>query len=573
MERYLLEEALNNAHNGVIVIDKETQITYCNDAACKLLGISRDDTINKKIKEVVPRTEMDQVVKDGMPRLNRQVELENRVIISNRTPLKKNGEIVGAVAVFQDITELREAIQELTITKDLLDKLETSLEHLSEGIIMVDKNGYITNITDSYCDFLKIDKNHVIGKHVTEVIKNTRMHKVLETGKAEIGDIQKINGKDVIVMRIPIKSDNKIIGAVGQVMFQDVSELARLASKLNVVEKKLEYYQQEYKKWQKSKYNINHIIGNSSEIKKLKSMINKVAQYPSTVLIRGESGTGKELIAHAIHEAGPRSESALVRVNCAAIPKELLEAELFGYEEGSFTGAKKKGKPGKFELAEGGTIFLDEIGDMPQEMQVKLLRVLQEKEVDRVGGTEIISINTRVIASTNRDLEAMLEQGSFRYDLFYRLNVVTLRLPPLREMRDDILEISSYILNQLNEELGTEIKSISGQVKELFMNYPWPGNVRELRNVLERAVNVMEGPEIELKDLPLYLQEFSISQEEHKKEQVVYSLLTKELETAEKKVISKALKISGNNKREAAKLLNIHRATLYRKIQKYGIQA
>jgi len=570
MKSCIEEFALNAVHNGIIMIDRDALVTFCNDAACQLIGIPRKEIIGQKLKSIIPETKLDQVLEKGVPQLHKQVKLKDRVIISNRTPLIEDGKIVGAVAIFEDVTDLKEALKELTTTKEFLQKLETGLEHLPEGIIMVDTAGYITSITNSYCEFLGVKKEQVIGKHVTKVIENTRMHEVVQTGIPEIGDMQRIKDKDVVVMRIPIRVNGEIVGAIGQLMFQDVSDLTKLAAKLQITEKKLEYYKQEYQRWQKSRYSIKNIIGKSQEVIKLKEMVNKVAQYHSTILLRGESGTGKELIAHAIHEASNRGNAPFVRVNCAAIPKELLEAELFGYEEGSFTGAKKKGKPGKFELAEGGTIFLDEIGDMPLEMQVKLLRVLQEKEVERVGGAGVIPIDARVIASTNRNLEQMIAQKNFRYDLYYRLNVVTLLLPNLREMREDIEAITDYLIEQLNEEFGTRVDGISEEVRSLFMSYNWPGNVRELRNTLERAVNVIEGTRIRLKDLPIYLQE--LDQQPHR---LVAgdSMLNREIETAEKKAIVSALKKANYNKLKAARLLDVHRATLYRKMQKYGIQA
>ncbi len=570
MKSCIEEFALNAVHNGIIMIDRDALVTFCNDAACQLIGIPRKEIIGQKLKSIIPETKLDQVLEKGVPQLHKQVKLKDRVIISNRTPLIEDGKIVGAVAIFEDVTDLKEALKELTTTKEFLQKLETGLEHLPEGIIMVDTAGYITSITNSYCEFLGVKKEQVVGKHVTKVIENTRMHEVVQTGIPEIGDMQRIKDKDVVVMRIPIRVNGEIVGAIGQLMFQDVSDLTKLAAKLQITEKKLEYYKQEYQRWQKSRYSIKNIIGKSQEVIKLKEMVNKVAQYHSTILLRGESGTGKELIAHAIHEASNRGNAPFVRVNCAAIPKELLEAELFGYEEGSFTGAKKKGKPGKFELAEGGTIFLDEIGDMPLEMQVKLLRVLQEKEVERVGGAGVIPIDARVIASTNRNLEQMIAQKNFRYDLYYRLNVVTLLLPNLREMREDIEAITDYLIEQLNEEFGTRVDGISEEVRSLFMSYNWPGNVRELRNTLERAVNVIEGTRIRLKDLPIYLQE--LDQQPHR---LVAgdSMLNREIETAEKKAIVSALKKANYNKLKAARLLDVHRATLYRKMQKYGIQA
>jgi len=569
----LMEVALDTVYNGVIIIDDIGKLTYCNNSACELIGVDKELILGKNIKEVIPNTELDQVLEEGTAQLSRKFCLGNREVITNRTPVRVDGKIVGAIAVFQDITEIKDAMNKIDSIEHLLNKLEIGMEHLSDGVVMVDERANITMITESYCELLGVTLEESVGKHVASVIENTRMHKVVKNGKPEIGDIQRINGRDIIVMRIPLTVKGKVVGAIGQIMFQEVSDLVKLAKKLNLVEKKLEYYKQEYQRWQRSRYNIRNIIGSSKEIEKLKTTITKVSQYPSTVLIRGESGTGKELIAHSIHDSGPRREGPFVRVNCAAIPKELLEAELFGYEEGSFTGAKKQGKPGKFEIAEGGTIFLDEIGDMPLEMQVKLLRVLQEKEIERVGGTKIKSVNTRVIASTNRKLEEMVQQGIFRQDLYYRLNVVNLRLPPLREIKEDIEELSNYIIRQLKQELGVKIQKISPQVEQLFSSYHWPGNVRELRNVIERAANVMDGNIIELNDLPLYLQDYNIETEQHtctNARPATFNLST-DMKTTEAKAIKKALAITGYNKSKTAEILDIHRATLYRKMKRLGI--
>lgn len=452
--------------------------------------------------------------------------------------------------------------------KQAIEKYENALNLLSECILGVDEQGNVNFLSRSYAQLLGIDDpNSVIGKHCTEVVENTRMHIVIQTGKNEIGHIQRVGNNNVIATRIPILKEGKIVGAIGKIMFHDVDELKALANRIHTMESKLEYYQKELKRIQGAKYSFQSIVGNSEKMKEVKNNAKKVANSRSTILIKGETGTGKELFAHAIHLAGPRSEGPFIRLNCAAIPRELLEAELFGYEEGAFTGAKKGGRPGKFELAKNGTLFLDEIGDMPLDMQVKLLRVLQEKEFERVGGTKVNQIDVRFIAATHQDLWELTRQGKFREDLYYRLNVFMLEIPPLRERKEDIIPITQYLINKLNTELGTNVTSIDEKVSALFMDYHWPGNIRELENILERSMNVLEESTIQVNHLPVYLRKRWESELE---DDTIFSLQT-EVEMAEKKAIMKALEKASGNKQEAANLLGIHRASLYRKIEKYNI--
>jgi transcriptional regulator with PAS, ATPase and Fis domain len=399
------------------------------------------------------------------------------------------------------------------------------------------------------------------------VIENTRMHIVVKTGQSEIGSVMKVKDRDIIVMRTPVWKDGKVIGAIGKVLYTDISELKTLAQRLNVAESKLDFYKQELKRVRGAKYSFDQIIGKHQRMKEVKDLALKVAVSRSTVLIRGESGTGKELFAHAIHEASNRSDGPLIRLNCAAIPADLLESELFGYEEGSFTGAKKGGKPGKIEQAQGGTLFLDEVGDMPLNMQVKLLRVLQEKEFERIGGTQLNQLDIRLISATNRPLEEMVKRGEFREDLYYRLNVFHILIPPLRERGSDINTISQMILGQLNKELGTSISGFDQEVEGLFRRYHWPGNVRELQNVIERSLHIaVNGPKICLEHLPPYLLD-------HIGSDINYSSfsLEEEVEKAEVTAITRALKASEGNRSEAAELLGIHRASLYRKMEKYRL--
>lgn len=458
---------------------------------------------------------------------------------------------------------IQEIVAKLDVYKDIF-------ENLYDGVIMVDRQGIIIMISDAYCRFLGIKKEDALGKHVTEVIENTRLHIVAETGQAEIGSLLKVKGQNAVVVRIPIWKNNEVEGVVGKVLFRNVSELESLAMRLKGVESKLAYYRTELKRIQGAKYSFQQIIGKSLRMQDVLHLAKRAAKTKSTVLIRGESGTGKELFAHAIHEASPRSEGPFVRLNCATIPKQLMEAELFGYAEGTFTGAIKGGRAGKIEIASGGTLFLDEIGDMPLDMQVKLLRFLQEKEVQRLGEKQIKQVDVRVIAATNRNLEEMIKKGQFREDLYYRLNVVSLTIPPLRERVEDIIITAQYIIGKLNMEMGTAIAKLEPEVKQLFKRYPWPGNVRELHNIIERALNVVDGTTIGVKHLPLYLQEWA-KDENSSINQVTSNLLAYEVEKAEKRAILHALQRCQGNRSKAAELLGIHRTSLYRKLEQYGL--
>jgi len=550
---------------GMIVIDQLDAVCYCNPAAADYIGLDVKDIVDKKIMEVIPNSKLNCVIQDGAVNSD-QLFLGKTMFITNRSPIKHNDETIGAVAVFQDSSELQSVISRLDHTENSLTSLESIFEQAYDGVMVVDSKGMITRITKSYCRFLNIEQEQAIDRHCTDILPTSRMHIVAQTGIAEIGEVMDINGKEAMVMRLPLREDGKIIGAVGKVMFRDVQELRTLAEKLDLLENKLKFYEKELKHYQKFRYTFNNIIGQSVSIIRTKVLAEKAAHGKATVLLRGESGTGKELFAHAIHAAGTRHFQPFVRVNCGAIPAELLEAELFGYEEGAFTGAKKGGKAGKFELAHRGTIFLDEIGDLPLAMQAKVLRILQEKEVERVGSNRLQQLDIRVVAATHRDLEKMIGKGEFRQDLYYRLNVFTVTIPPLREREGDILLLSEHLLAKFQHELGLPLRKLDRRVVELFQLYAWPGNVRELQNAIERAINVAEGGIIQLKDLPLYLQDLQGRQGD-----TFLQPLALELAETERKAILKALKATCGNKSNAAEILGIHRTNLYRKMEKYGL--
>lgn len=391
---------------------------------------------------------------------------------------------------------------------------EEVLRLTNDGFIVVDADAVVIDINDSYCSFLGQKKEYIVGRPITDVIPNSKMADIMKNEyKEELvlhkyqPDYVKDSSNDfVLVSRTYVKdSKGNTIGGVAQVHFreQSVTTARRMIKEYN----ELEFLREQYQIFNESQLGVKDIIGKSDIILNKKREAIQASKTNFPVLITGESGTGKEVFARIIHYSGIRRNKPFVCVNCAAIPSELLESELFGYEEGAFTGAKKGGKKGKFLQANGGTIFLDEIGDMPLIMQAKILRILQEKEVDTIGGNNPIPIDVRVISATRRNLEQMIRDGTFREDLYYRLNVINLHLPPLRSRLEDIPLLVQYFINRLNEEYKLNVE-IDKKVVEAFCNHTWQGNVRELENVIKGAYAVCDGLEIVLSDLPLKFESF-----------------------------------------------------------------
>ena len=458
-------------------------------------------------------------------------------------------------------------------TKQSRKKLQEQLEmyqlvfdSIHNGVLVTDADGYITHFNKPYGRFLGLYPKKQIGRHCTESVENSRMHIVAKTGIPEINQPHSIMGQNMIVQRIPIKKDGKVIAVFGQVMFKDIKDVRKLANKLSLLESKVKIYEEELINLRSTRYTFDSIIGGSRTLNEAKDEALKATANQFPVLISGDSGTGKELFAQAIHHASERRVYPFVRINCAAIPRDLLESELFGYEQGAFTGARAGGKPGKLELAHRGTLFLDEIGDLPITMQPKLLRVLEEKEFERVGGTTIIRSDFRLIAATNQSLNEMMVDGRFRKDLFYRLNVIPLNIPPLRERREDILPLARHLLQQLIEEAALSPVNIDPEAEAVLKNYDWQGNVRELLNVLERTLSILEGEVIGRDDLP-----FHLLRDKNKPLRSKVTTLKKAQEAAEKMTIINALEQAGYRKVKAADLLGIHRTLLYKKMKKYRL--
>ena len=461
--------------------------------------------------------------------------------------------------------------------KVYIEILDGIMENHHIGIIMVDTLGNINEVNKTYLEILGLKEENVLNKHILEVTPHSRLPEVLRTREVHLAEHWLVNGHDTIVFRMPLYKDGKMIGAMGQSLVLGAAGVKILAKQLKDLERELNVYKDVVSSIYSSRYCFDNIVGEDANLRNVKSIAQRASNTGSTVLIMGESGTGKELFANAIHQASPRTDRPFVRVNCAALPDNLLESELFGYEEGGFTGARKGGKPGKFEMADHGTIFLDEIGDMPPAMQAKLLIVLQEREVERVGGTKPIRVDVQVIAATNRNLEDMMKKGKFREDLYYRLNVVTLNVPSLRERRQDIYLLINYLLPKLNQRLNTQVKKVSPEALQLLGRYEWPGNVRELENLLERAINLADmnqdsclSPE-DFPSLSRMVVEPAPSIEPGGKESV--DNLGEAVGKIEEETIRRVLQKTNNNKAQSAKILGLNKSVLYRKLRKYSLMS
>ncbi len=447
--------------------------------------------------------------------------------------------------------------------------LQAVLDNPYEGTVIVDQDGIIRHFSKGNESIYGITAQQAVGRPILEVIPNSRLPLVAQTGKAEIGEIFNVHGRQVIVNRYPIKKGRKVIGAVGKAIAHNLKALVSLRDRIKELEHQVKQYQEEIKNLYPASYTFDDIVGQSPGPLRAKVMARQLARADSPILLAGESGTGKELYAHAIHRTSPRRSFPFIRINCASIPNELFEAELFGYEPGAFTGASRSGKPGKFELADKGTIFLDEISELALGLQAKLLRVLQEKEIERLGARKPKAVDFRVVAATNRNLEERVREGYFRADLFYRLNVNFIRLPPLREMKEDIPLLVKHFLYKLQGRGSSFISQVDQEVVDIFMNYDWPGNIRELGNVMERAINLCFGERITVEELP----EGLLSQQPAAMQGTPASprSLQQATESVEKDQILAALRHAKGNKSLAAQSLNIHRTTLYYKLRKYGL--
>ena len=445
------------------------------------------------------------------------------------------------------------------------DLLKAVIDNPYECPIIIDTKGIIRFISHYSKELIGVDPVTAIGRHVKEVIKETNLHEVLETGRARIGETLFIGGRLQIISRIPLRNrEGKIIGAIGKAMLHHESKVMEIQRRLDVLHGRLKYYKDEIKSLKGHRV----LIGQSGLIQEVKKLALQVSGSDFPVLITGESGTGKETIAYYIHRNSKRADGPFIEVNCAAIPPELIESELFGYEAGAFTGARTRGKPGKFELANNGTILLDEIGDMPLAMQAKLLRILQEEELEHIGGTTTIKLDFRLITSTNKNLQEMMEKRTFREDLYYRICSFQIHAPSLRSIPEDIPIIAHHLMSILNREIGSYSTDISDEAMEMLKKYQWPGNVRELKNVLERGLIMARGGQLKPEHLPSRINRFEMMDDGFVQP---HSSLRERLAEVERQIIMDVLRSTGGNKIRAAKALGIHRSSLYEKLRQHDV--
>lgn len=566
-----IQKILDSTHDAMIVVDPDGIITIFNKSAEKLTRVPSENAIGRKVDLVVDNTRLPIVLKTGIAELNQQQPLNNTTIITSRMPVfDDNGKIIGALAVFRDISEVMELAERITDLNRIRETLEATFNATQDAISVVDSEGKGLLINPAYTRMTGYTEKDIIGVDCTyDLAEGESVHKeVLRTGKPVKGKKLKVglNRKEVVAEAAPIFDKGVLKGSVA--IIHDLTEI-------NEIYKQLDQAKQIIRNLE-AKYTFDDIIGSSEILMNAIEKAKIAAETPATVIIRGESGTGKELFAHAIHNDSSRKYAQFVRVNCAAISENLLESELFGYEEGAFTGASKGGKIGLFEKANGGTIFLDEIGELSLSTQAKLLRVLQEKEIIRVGGNKPVSIDVRIISATNVDLERAIENKTFRQDLYYRLNVVPINIPALREHKADIPALVKHLINKYNQEYGRNVSDVSRQALETITNYDWPGNVRELENFIGRAMINIRINEylIDTKHLPNTLTLSKAVSED--KASVLDSPETLNLadctKSFEKMHIEQVLKLNGGNREETARQLGISLRTLYYKIKNLNIE-
>lgn len=592
------QSLVEQLQDAVISVDVHYKIVTYNQAAEALFGHPRDHVLGQPVDAVFPELyeHFLLALETGGRREPCRIRLATATVIGSFVPLYDWGKISGAVAVLKNITSYEQVAKELETTKKLERTLDSALEMSYDGVMITDEHGKITKVNPAFLDICEIDYNDVIGKPAETIVPELPVRDTLIHKRPIEGEIREIRGKKCVVTLHPIIRGGACEGAIAKIIFHQLDQWKDIFRRLEQLESELTYYRGQLQRISRQNA-FDRIISNDPAVEKIKNEAFLAAQGVASVLITGESGTGKELFAEAIHEESGRPGN-FVKVNCAAIPAELLESEFFGYADGAFTGARKGGKPGKFELADRGTLFLDEIGDMPLALQAKLLRVLQEQKFERVGDTKTRQVDVRIIAATNKDLRQMIREGTFREDLFYRINVIHIHIPPLRHRLRDIPLLTEHLIKKLNQKMNKHVIGVTPETLELLQRHHWPGNVRELENVLERAMHLATGVWIEPQHLPEEMQQTvstaktnpsavensasATSSEEHN---AVHSPSSETVESrtpgrhkamldqVEKQVILEALMQCKGNRSEAAQLLGISRATLYQKMKKYNIKA
>lgn len=547
-----MDAIFNSAHNGILSIDLEGRITSMNPPAEKMAMTTKEKALGKFLTDVVTPSGLLNVIRTGKGHTEKY-RVGKRKYLTHRTPLYDGKTLVGAVGVFQDISEIEFVSSELESVKQLLKEQETILDNSTDGICITDGEGAIIKCNQSFRQLFDVrnETPDYIKGIARQVEAKGRSHNIMETSKD--------NKNSLIITANPIKNSSNQIERV-VINVKDMTEFDALRSELAKTKSILEHMHLSERS--------ETFIANSPEMERLLETVQQVAKVDVTVLLSGESGVGKEEIAKLIQQSSPRSKGPFIKVNCGAIPESLMESELFGYEGGAFTGALKKGKAGLFEQAHNGTIFLDEIGEIPHHLQVKLLRVLQEMEITRVGSANTTKIDVRVIAATNRDLKELVLEGSFREDLFYRLNVIPISIPPLRRRVEDIPILIDAYAKMFAAKYHKHLKFTKKAI-QVLTNYQWPGNVRELVNMIERIYVTASNLEVGEQEVLSLFSKGDNQRMSHDQAIVVNQLLPlkEAVDMLERELIYKASQ-SEKSYRGIARVLEVNPSTIVRKVKK-----
>lgn len=569
-----LKNVFDSASNGILIIDKFGFILVYSKAAGKLLGKAPEDMVGKNLKDIFPSawTDLKEVIRAGKPQIGKKVEIEGSVIIANRNPIYKGNSIIGVISIFQDVSEYEKIATELESYKRLNKDLDAIIDSSFDGLWVCDSKSKVVRINSASEKINNISADEVLGRNIQDLMREGRFDRCVTPEvlkiRAAVTLIQhRKDGRQLLLTGNPVFDDKGNIRLV-VVNERDMTALNQMRNELQKSQALARHYREEIDQLQFSRKSFSEAVFKSKSIRRVLSKAIKVAKVDSTVCIQGESGTGKGLFADLIHKASNRKNGPLIRVDCGAIPETLIESELFGYEGGAFTGARATGKLGHFEIADGGVLFLDEIGELPLNIQVKLLRFMEKKELIHIGGNTPNKIDVRIIVATNRDLEEMVKEGTFRKDLFFRLNVVPLKIPPLRERREVIPSLIQYFLNKFNERFEVR-KVITARAIDCLCSYSFPGNIRELANLLEQLVVLTPGERIEMEDLPDHIinerNDIDFLSPENDWD------LRKATQKLETEMIIRSLKLHGTQ-RKAADRLGIDQSTLARKVKKYRIR-
>ncbi len=550
----MLENIFSSMSNGVIVVDHHKKVLLINTAAQQLLHNEPHDFIGKDIRDFIPNTQIPHVLNSGQSTIGVKMTIAGLQCMVNRTPLYQEGQLIGAVSVIQDVSQMEHY-------HSLFRQTEKIIEFSTDGIYVVDKDGVTLSVNSAYEEMTGFKRDELVGHHMEDLMKrgyfDQSVSLLVLKDKKRISILQRIGKqKDVMVTGNPVFDEDGDIQMV-VTSVRDITHLNELTKELTKAKSFSEMSQNRYTF--STDGTDEKVIFQSVQMKEIIDKVKQIASFPTSILLSGPSGAGKEVIANLVHQLSDRKNMPFIKVNCGAIPEQLLESELFGYEKGAFTGARQEGKVGLLELADKGTVLLDEVGELPLSLQVKLLRVLQEKQIQRLGGSKVKQLDIRIISATNKNLKELVEKGTFREDLYYRLQVIEVNIPPLSQRPEDIEVLLDHFFSYFCKLFNVE-KHVSAETKHILQSYHWPGNVRELRNLVESMIVSVPSIMIEPVDLPPHFSIHSYSESSH--------TLKQRVEQFEKRMIIDALHKKPSI-RKAAEYLGVDHSTLVKKIKKW----